>query len=617
MRHRALPPGDVRLERGVFDDRRELNRRYLSSLTVENLLQNHFVEAGIGDQSWHLRIGEGPGLHDGRGRHWGWETPGGQLRGHFLGHWLSGAAREVAVTGDAALSATLQSVLAGLERCQQENGGQWIWAIPPRFLDRLAAGLEIWAPQYTMHKVLMGLVDVHTDLGDERALRLALAASERIDDWSSRFDTEHFQRMLDVETGGMLEVWADLLAITGDERYARLLQRYRRAEFFDALVAGRDVLTNVHANTTIPEVLGAARAWEVTGDPVWRQAVEAYWKSAVTDRGTFCTGGQTSGEIWTPPFEFAARRGEKTQEHCTVHNMIRLADVMFRWTGEIEHLEYVERNLHNGILAQQHPTTGMVAYFLPLEGGARKHWGSPTDDFWCCHGTLVQAHTRHSSLVCYTAEDGAVVVAQFIPSTAQLTVDGNPVTVTTALGGAAARVGPDANAGPAGSRHRPRHWAASVTITSEHPATVRIRVPAWIDGPATVHVAGSRTEHGPGFLDVRHEGGTTVVGLTLPTALRTVAIPDEPGTVAFLDGPVVLAGLIDHERTLVGDPAHPELLLVPDDERQWAQWLPGYRTVGQRRALRFVPLHDVRDEPYSVYFPLEPAGPAAQEPVSG
>jgi len=76
------------------------------------------------------------------------------------------------------------------------------------------------------------------------------------------------------------------------------------------LLAGEDVLTNMHANTTIPEVLGAARAWEVTGDDRWRAIVEAYWHSAVTARGYFATGGQTCGEIWTPPHEQAARLAE-------------------------------------------------------------------------------------------------------------------------------------------------------------------------------------------------------------------------------------------------------------------------------------------------------------------
>ncbi|MFP3814060.1 beta-L-arabinofuranosidase domain-containing protein, partial [Bacillus sp. SIMBA_005] len=76
-------------------------------------------------------------------------------------------------------------------------------------------------------------------------------------------------------------------------------------------------------------------------------------------------------------------------------------DVLYRWTGETRFLDYIELNLVNGILAQQHPRTGMPAYFLPLEGGAIKNWGTPTEDFWCCHGTLVQAHTRHASLTFY------------------------------------------------------------------------------------------------------------------------------------------------------------------------------------------------------------------------
>src|SRR5450830_988709 len=114
------------------------------------------------------------------------------------------------------------------------------------------------------------------------------------------------------------------------------------------------------------------------------------------------------------------RRGAKTQEHCTVYNMIRLADVLFRRTGQVAYLDYIERNLVNGILAQQNPVSGMVTYFLPLEGGARKVWGSPTEDFWCCHGTLVQAHTRHSSLVFYADDDGSLTIAQHIAAQAHV-----------------------------------------------------------------------------------------------------------------------------------------------------------------------------------------------------
>jgi DUF1680 family protein len=78
-------------------------------------------------------------------------------------------------------------------------------------------------------------------------------------------------------------------------------------------LAGKDVLTNMHANTTIPEVMGCARAYEVTGEEKWLDIVKSYWKCAVTDRGAFVTGGQTQGEIWTPKMKPYARLWQKKQ----------------------------------------------------------------------------------------------------------------------------------------------------------------------------------------------------------------------------------------------------------------------------------------------------------------
>jgi DUF1680 family protein len=604
-----LAPNDTRLEGGVFEDRRRLNRAYLLSLTDEALLQNFFLEAGIGDQNWHLQPSRDSTASRGLERHWGWETPGALLRGHFLGHWLSAAAREVAVTGDRLLRARIDSVLDGLERCQQENGGGWIWAVPPAFLRRLAEGRPVWAPQYAMHKTLMGLVDVHRDLGDERALRLAQNATIPILEWARGFDDAAFQTLLEVETGGMLEVWADLLAATGDDIYRELLERYYHRSLFEGLLAGRDVLTNMHANTTIPEVLGAARAYEVTGDERWRRIVEAYWNQAVTRRGTFCTGGQTSGEIWTPPFEFAARRGEKTQEHCAVYNMIRLADTLMRWTGDLSYADYIEQNLYNGILAQQNPRTGMVAYFLPLEGGARKNWGTPTEDFWCCHGTLVQAHTRHSGLVFYLGEDGELTIAQLIGARTRVATAAGDVTVRVTVLGNAGYVGPDSNAGEAGDAHRPFASRVRVEVTSAEGVAlrVRVRVPDWVTGDPAL-AGDERVERAPGALVITHPGVRTSVDIAFPFALRAVPIPDEPTTVAFVEGPVVLAGLVDREVSLTGDVSSATSLLTPDNERQWTEWLRGYRTVGQPSAIRFRPVHEIVDEPYSLYFPINAVG---------
>ena len=71
-----------------------------------------------------------------------------------------------------------------------------------------------------------------------------------------------------------------------------------------------------------------------------------------------------------------------------------------------------------------------------------------------------------------------------------------------------------------------------------------------------------------------------------------------------MEGPVVLAGLCEEERELYGDRNHPDELLIPDSERQWGSWVTSYRTKGQDRNLRFVPLYDIGYEKYNVYFRL-------------
>ena len=387
-----LRPGATKLLPGLFQQRFDLNRKYMLALKTENLLQNHYMEAGL----W------GP-----RNRvddlHWGWESPTCQLRGHFLGHWLSAAAYIAANTGDQEIKGKADYIVSELARCQRENGGEWVGSIPEKYLDWVVRGKHVWAPQYTLHKTLMGLWDMYAVGGNDQALEILVRWAHWFHRWTGQFSPDQMDDILDTETGGMLEVWANLSGLTGEREHYELLQRYDRRRLFDPLLAGKDVLTNMHMNTTIPEVHGAARAWEVTGEQRWRQIVDAYWRSGVTERGYYVTGGQTNGEIWSPPGELSSRLGFRTQEHCTVYNMMRLADYLLRWTDDPRYADYWERNLWNGILAQQHPDTGMIAYFLPFYAGAEKVWGTPTEDFWCCHGTLVQAHTIYTNHIWYDA----------------------------------------------------------------------------------------------------------------------------------------------------------------------------------------------------------------------
>ena len=601
----------VDLKSGIFKDRFNLNLAYVMSLSNENLLRNFYLEAGI-KQDFHgtfrSTMHGNPGSGD--DRHWGWESPTCELRGHFLGHWLSAAAKIYAATGNLAVKLKADRIVAELKRCQQKNGNGWLGSFPEKYLTWTAQGQPTWAPQYAIHKTFMGLYDMYAFAGNQEALEISEDFAEWFYRWTEQFSREELDDILDVETGGMLEAWANLYGATHSDKYFVLMERYTRSRLFDPLLAGEDMLTNKHANTTIPEIHGAARAYEVTGDERWRNIVEAYWKCAVVDRGTFCTGGQTSGEIWTPPFEFSARLGDKNQEHCTVYNMIRLADHLFRWTGDVQYADYIEQNIYNGILAQQHPKTGMITYFLPLEAGARKVWGTPTYDFWCCHGSLVQAHTIHNAHVYYEDDEG-IVVCQYIPTSLHTERDGIAVHVqqTVEHYWASGDWAPGYNEALAGARHRPTSWRIQLKVACEQALEfcLKIRIPWWLSGKATMTINGEpvSVEANPSsFYTITRSWMNETICLDFPKTLSVKPIPDAPEMVAFLDGPVVLAGVCDEERMLIGDKEDPSSMLVPDNEREWGIWLSGYRTRNQERGIRFKPLYEIIDETYTVYFPV-------------
>lgn len=577
----------VTLLPSVFQERYRLNRAYMMSLTNDNLLQSFYMEAGL----WAPRVKP-------EGIHWGWESPTCQVRGHFLGHWLSAAAHIFVETGDYEMKARADKIVSELARCQQENGGEWAGSIPSAYLDWIARGKFAWAPHYVLHKTLMGLSDMYALTGNTQALDIMEKWSRWFTRWTAQFTREQMDDILDWETGGMLEAWANLYGFTKAQEHLDLIDRYDRPRLFDRLLRGEDALTNMHANTTIPEIQGAARAWEVTGDQRWCNIVEAYWRMGVSERSAYCTGGQTCGEIWTPPGELAARLGDKNQEHCTVYNMMRVAQYLLTWTGGVEYADYWERNLYNGILAQQHPQTGMISYFLPLHAGAVKVWGTPTDDFWCCHGSLVQAQTQYTR-GCYYQDAQGLVVTQYIPSRAYWEWQGVKVAVEQTTEAQANAV------------RRPNSWMLTLKVTCSEsvPFTLKLRLPWWITTAPVVTVNGEAvpTEHTPSsYLSILRTWRHDTVRITLPKGIWTDPLPDEPNTVAFMDGPVVLAGLTDEERVIHGDPAHPEALLTPDNEREWGNWMASYRITGQERGLRFIPLHDVRDERYTVYFPIKP-----------
>lgn len=617
-----LNGSSVLVRDGELKRRVAANRAYLMKLDSDHLLFNYKLEAG---------------RYSGRdipeGAHGGWESPVCQLRGHFLGHWLSAAAMHHFETGDPELQAKIGVILEELAECQKDNGGRWAGPIPEKYLHWIAKGKDIWAPQYNLHKLFMGLVDVYRYVGNARALEIADSFADWFADWSGGFSREQFDDILDVETGGMLEVWADLLHITGKEKYKTLLDRYYRSRLFQPLLEGKDPLTNMHANTTIPEVLGCARAYEVTGEERWMAIVKAYWNCAVTERGCLATGGQTAGEVWMPKMKMKARLGDKNQEHCTVYNMIRLAEFLFRHSGDPAYAQYIEYNLYNGIMAQAYyqeyrlngnkhpyPETGLLTYFLPMKAGLRKDWSTEKDSFFCCHGTMVQANAAWNRGLYYQDGDG-IYVCQYFDSEVAADIGGVPVRIRQSQDRMSGSLMNSSNtAGYQGinevtaiHENMPPYRKHDFVVRTDEPQAFAFhcRIPDWILSEASVYVNGvlhGRTAESGQFYSIRRvwKDGDKV-SLILPIGIRFVPLPDDSSMGAFRFGPEVLAGIGEEERILFVDGEDVASEIEMENEREWGSWRYFFKTVNQEPPISLRRIRDIGYEPYQIYFKVKKA----------
>lgn len=600
--------------------REEANRTYLMKLETEHLLFNYKVEAG-----------RFSGREIPQGAHGGWETPVCQIRGHFLGHWLSAASIHYKETGDRELKAKAEVIIDELEACQEDNGGQWIGPIPEKYLHWIANGKEIWAPQYNLHKILMGLVDAYRYLDSQKALVVADNFADWFVNWSSAFTREKFDDILDVETGGMLEVWADLLEITGDNKYKILLERYYRSRLFQPLLEGKDPLTNMHANTTIPEVLGCARAYEVTGEAHWLNIVHQYWNCAVSERGSLVTGGQTSGEVWMPKMKMKARLGDKNQEHCTVYNMIRLAEFLFRQTCDPTYVQYIEYNLYNGIMAQayyqeyyltgnkhNYPDQGLLTYFLPMKAGLRKDWSTEKDSFFCCHGTMVQANAAWNQGIFYQ-DNNIIYVCQYFNSEVKLTVNETMVKITQTQDHMSGSMLTSSNTAgyqainevTAHHENMPsyRKYDFVVHLASSIDFSLNLRIPEWIMSEAHVYINNEchgKTKDCTSFYSIHRtwKDGDRV-SILLPIGIQFITLPDDKNMGAFRYGPEVLAGLCDTEQVLFGESENIASEIEIENEREWGSWRFFFKTVNHDPMIQFRRIRDIGYEPYQIYFKIK------------
>ena len=208
-------------------------------------------------------------------------------------------------------------------------------------------------------------------------------------------------RVLEREYGGMNEVLYNLSVVapgspgSGSPPGASITSGSSRR-----WPLGQDQLKGLHANTLIPKIIGAARRYELTGDPRYRRIAEYFWREVTDARGP------------TPPAAPAtARDGSRsrtcsstqlsgyTQEDCVTYNMLKLTRHVFGWTADPACADYYERALWNGIVGSQHPSDGNKLYYVSMASGLWKLFGTPTQDYWCCTGIdergVLQARRQH------------------------------------------------------------------------------------------------------------------------------------------------------------------------------------------------------------------------------
>lgn len=513
---------DVQLLDSKFKEASERNAKYLLSLDPDRLLHNTRKYAGLAPK------GELYG---------GWEERG--IAGHTLGHYLTALSLHYSATRDERFRERIGYLVAEMAECQRAYGDGYIGALPPKELATLRALREgkvavkdpftfadgAWVPWYTQHKVLAGLKDAWTLAGNEQAKEVTLELADWVDAVTANLSAQQLQTMLSVEHGGMREVLVDLYALTGNSRYLETARRFYHHAVLDPLREGRDELAGKHANTQIPKVTGAARSYEVTGDAGDRTVAVDFWKHVVREH-SWVIGGNSDGEHFFVPNTAAAHLSAATAETCNTYNMLKLTEHLFSWQPAVEYADYYERALYNHILASQEPQQGMYTYFMSLKPGHYRTYSTPRDSFWCCVGSGMENHTKYGEAIYFHSDDD-LYVNLFISSRVHWKERGLTVEQRTGY---------------------PQDGRVELNIVAapREELTLHVRVPGWAADPVRLELNDGKvsTVGSPGTyaaISRTWKKGDRLV-FEVPMRVRTEPLRGAPEQVAFLYGPLVLAG---------------------------------------------------------------------------
>ncbi len=565
----------------------------------------------------------------------GWED-GGLLSGHWSGHFMTALAQAYVDQNEQVYKDKLDWMVQEIGACQDALAGRtvhpgYVGALPedvvlrqgpPRFAvygGNLAT--NTWAPWYTQHKIMRGLLDAYYLTGNPRAREIVLRMGSwahlvftlgdvNHPDYTGPATRDDLNYMWDTyiagEFGGANEIFPELYALTGDRKFLDVATKFdNRESLFDATVHNRDILvtTNetrpgrrrpnrLHANTHIPQFTGYMRIYERTGWKDYHRAAKNFFGMVVPHR-MFAHGG-TSGnypgsnnniEQLQNRDNIANAIASGGAETCTTYNLIKLARNLFFHDPDPAYMDYYERGLVNQILGSRadNDTTGnpQVTYFQPLTPGSRRGYGNTGT---CCGGTGLENHTKYQETVYFrSADNNTLWVNLFIASTLDWSEKGVRITQTTDF---------------------PREQGTTLTIDGDGRLDIRLRVPAWVRNGYQVEINGRReslpAEPGSYLRLQRTWRRGDTIKVSMPFTVRVERAIDRPDTQSVFYGPLLLP--------ILGDPgsgSYRELTLYKDlklDGDYARAIVPGENHTFTTHGFTLRPQYVGDTQPQSAYF---------------
>lgn len=268
-----------------------LNHEYLLLLDPYNLLYNFRTTADLPNPIGSHSYG-------------GWEGPTVEVRGQFLGHYLSALAFAFKSTGNPTFLNRSTLILDSLAECQAAHGTGYLSAFPSEHFDRLESLQPVWAPYYVIHKIMQGILDQHQLSKQPKALPMLTSMASyfcsRVKKVINTRGYDHWQHILETEFGGMNEVLYKLYQETQEEQWLQCGDAFTKDSWYVPLSQGVDALAGLHANTHLAQVNGYAARFEALNSVDDAFAVVHFFRSIVSGH-SFSSGGSNRYEHWGVP----------------------------------------------------------------------------------------------------------------------------------------------------------------------------------------------------------------------------------------------------------------------------------------------------------------------------